>query len=184
MIAYLSGKILEKGKDFVLLQAGPIGYKVTVSSELYDNLRKDTNAVLYVHEAVRDDGREFFGFINFRELEFFWKLIDISGVGARVALQLLSLGSVDTVQSAIEKGDVIFIASAKGVGKKTAQRVVLELQGKLVGEDGPIGGSGEIVSALENLGYSGGRARQAAASVPQEGSTEERIKFALRLLSK
>lgn len=184
MIAYLSGKVLEKGGDFIILQAGPVGYKVTVSSELLTRLHKDTNAALFVHETMRDDGHEFFGFSVFRELEFFWKLISVSGVGARVALQLLSLGSVQSVQSAIEKGDVAFISSAKGVGKKTAQRVVLELQGKLVDDDGPAGSSNEVVSALENLGYSKGMARQAAASVPQEGPAEERIKQALRLLSK
>lgn len=184
MIAYLSGKILEKGRDFAILQAGPIGYKVTVAPELHAKLHKESTASLFIHEAVRDDGREFFGFSNFGELEFFWKLIDISGVGARMALQLLSLGTVSAVQAAIEKGDVAFISSAKGVGKKTAQRVVLELQGKLVDEDGPAGAAGEVVSALENLGYSGVKARQAAASVPQEGSTEERIKLALRLLAK
>lgn len=184
MIAYLSGEILEKGSDFVILRSGMIGYKVIVSPELHPKLLKESEVSLYIHENVREDSRDFFGFSAFDELEFFWKLISVSGIGAKGALQLMTLGKVGEVQSAIEKGDVSYISSAKGVGKKTAQRVVLELQGKLVEEGDLENGGSEIISVLENLGYTRNKARQAAASVPQEGSTEERIKMALRLLAK
>lgn len=184
MISFLSGVVLQKGRDFVILKAGPVGYRVAVAAPLHERLRKGEEAPLYVHEQVREDGREMFGFSSFGELEFFWRLIDVQGVGARMALHILGLGSVAEVKRAIERGDIATISSAKGVGKKTAQRVILELQGKLVGEDGLPGGAEEVVSALENLGYARSKALQAAASVPGEGSTEERIKMALRLLAK
>lgn len=184
MISHLSGTILEKGSDFVILKAGPVGYKVWVSPELGKGLVKGSDAELYIHELVREDSRDFFGFSGFEELEFFWQLIDLQGVGARMAMQILSLGPVIGIRKAIDKGDVAFISSAKGVGKKTAQRIILELKGKLV-DGGPLDGpQQEVVSALENLGYSSSKARAAAASVTTEGKPEDRIKMALRSLAK
>lgn len=185
MIAHLSGTILEKGPDFVILKAGPVGYKVWVSNGLETSLLKGAETDLFIHEHVREDSRDFFGFTTFEELQFFWRLIDLQGVGARMALQIMSLGPVASVQKAIDKGDVAYISSAKGVGKKTAQRIVLELKGKLVDGDEALEGSAqEVASALENLGYTKSKARMAAGSVPTEGSPEERIKMALRLLAK
>lgn len=185
MIAHLSGIILEKGPDFVILKAGPVGYKVWVANGLELSLQKGAETELYIHEHVREDSRDFFGFASFEELEFFWKLIDLQGVGARMALQILALGPVPSIMKAIDKGDVAFISSAKGVGKKTAQRMVLELKGRLVDPDAGLDGTQmEVVSALENLGYTKSKARAAAASVTTEGSAEDRIKMALRLLAK
>ena len=185
MIAHLSGTILEKGPDFVILKAGPVGYKVWVANGLESSLHKGAEADLFIHEHVREDSRDFFGFSSFEDLRFFWQLIDLQGVGARMALQLMSLGSVASIMKAIDKGDVAFISSAKGVGKKTAQRIVLELKGKLVeGDELYEGAQSEVVSALENLGYAKSKARAAASSVTTEGTAEERIKMALRLLAK
>jgi len=184
MIAHLSGTILEKGPDFVILKAGPVGYKVWVANGLEKSLHKGSEADLYIHEHVREDSRDFFGFSTFEELQFFWRLIDLQGVGARMAIQILALGPVPSILKAIDKGDVAYISSAKGVGKKTAQRIVLELKGKLVDDDVDGGAQSEVVSALENLGYTKSKARAAAASVTTEGPAEDRIKMALRLLAK
>ena len=181
MIAYLRGDVLEKGNDFIILLVEDVGYKITVPGSVMADSSKGSKIGLFTHESVRDDGRDFFGFKKFNELVFFWKLISVSGIGARTGLNLLSLGPVESIQRAVDKGDVVFISSAKGVGKKTAQRIVLELKGRLVDEDGE---SGEVVSALENLGYPRTKALMAASSVPQDGSTEERIKMELRMLSR
>lgn len=185
MISYLSGTILEKGADFVILKAGPVGYRVWVGGTLGKSLQKAAETGLYIHEHVREDSRDFFGFATFEELRFFWRLIELQGVGARMAMQIMALGEVKTILKAIDKGDIAFISSAKGVGKKTAQRIVLELKGKLVDEEEAVdGATSEIVSALENLGYTKAKARAAAASVPPDGSPEDRIKMALRLVTK
>lgn len=185
MITHLSGIILEKGPDFVILKAGPIGYRVWVTEALEKSLNKGAEAELFVHEHVREDSRDFFGFVSFEELQFFWKLINIQGIGAKTALNILMLGTIPVILKAIDKGDVAFVSAAKGVGKKSAQRIVLDLKGKLVDPDEALDGSQqEVASALENLGYTKSKARMAASSVPEEGPAEDRIKMALRLLAK
>lgn len=184
MIAYLNGRVLEKGKDFAILVCGEIGYKIGLGPVLLAALEKGVPASLYIHEVTRDDGRELFGFAAMKELEFFWKLTGVSGVGPKMAMHLLALGPVESVAKAIDKGDVAFLESAQGVGKKTAQRVVLELRGKLVSDDMPTGEASEVVSALENLGYARNKVRDIVNALPEGGSTEERIKQALKHLAK
>ncbi len=177
MLAYLNGSVLEKGKDWVILRVGDLGYKVTVAKQLWLNLHKGDAASFYTHQIVRDDSHELVGFAAMSELEFFWKLTAVSGVGPKMALNLMSLGPVASVRQAVDRGDVVFLSSATGVGTKSAQRVVLELKGKLV--DPESGGEDEVVSALENLGYSKSKARDAAGAAKGE-SVEDRVKQALR----
>jgi Holliday junction DNA helicase RuvA len=181
MLSYLNGTILEKGKDFVILRVGDLGYKVSVPKQLWLNLHKDDAAALYTHAIIRDDSHELVGFASMAELEFFWKLTSVSGVGPKMAMNLLSLGPVASVRQAVDRGDVSFLSSASGVGTKSAQRVVLELKGKLV--DADAGSEDEVVSALEHLGYSKSKARDAASAAKGE-TIEERVKQALRTLSK
>jgi len=184
MLAYLKGTVLEKGKDFAIVLAGSLGYKVLVAERALLAMQKGEAVELYAHEVVRDDGRELFGFPTMKELEFFWRLTTVSGVGPKMALHLLNLGLVDSLTKAIDSGDVEYLSSAQGVGKKTAQRVVLELRGKLVSEEGGEGGQGEIINALENLGFPRARAREVVKGLGPEGTTEEKIRQALRQLSK
>ena len=184
MIAYLKGRVLEKGKEFVILLVGDTGYRLGVPSRLLASLQKGDEAALYTHEVCRDDARELYGFSSMPELEFFWKLTSVSGVGPRMAMHLLSLGSVESIGKAVEKADVEYLAGAQGVGRKTAQRVVLELRGKLTNDEEASGEVSEVVSALENLGYHRARIREIVGTLPQDASTEERIKQALRQLAK
>lgn len=184
MIAYLRGTVLEKGKDSAVILTGDIGYRVSLPERTLAALKKGERAELYTQQIVREDSHELYGFPSMSELEFFWKLTSVSGVGPKMALHLLSLGLVDSLTKAIDKGDVDYLSSAQGVGKKTAQRVVLELRGKLV-DDGMDGSAdGEVISALENLGYHRARAREVVKSLAPEGTTEEKLKLALRQLAK
>ena len=183
MIAYLKGTVLEKGKDFIILLVGDIGYRVSVFGRLLA-AEKGAAVSLYTHQIVREDSQELCGFPGMKELEFFWRLTSVSGVGPKMAMHLLALGEIDSLARAIDKGDVGYLASAQGVGKKSAQRVVLELKGKLVGGDEVSGTSSEAISALENLGYAKVRARDAVAAQADDLSTEEKVKLALRHLSK
>jgi Holliday junction DNA helicase RuvA len=184
MIAYLKGTVLEKGKDFAVVLAGDIGYKVNLATSAALALEKGGVVRLYTHQVIRDDAHELYGFAQMKELEFFWKLTGVSGVGPKMAMHLLALGVVDSVSRAIEQGDVEYLSSAQGVGKKTAQRVVLELRGKLVGDDDVSGEVSEAVSALENLGYPRAKARAIVTGLPDGITTEEKIKLALRQLSR
>ncbi len=192
MIAYLKGTVLEKGKGFVIVVVGDpstalgtgIGYRISLPERTLAPMEKGQVVRLYTHQVVREDLQELYGFDSMKELEFFWKLTAVSGVGPKMALHLLSLGLVDSVSKAIEKGDIEYLTGAQGVGKKTAQRVVLELKGKLVGAGEVSGPSSETISALENLGYPRSRAREVVAALPADASTEEKIRMALRQLSK
>jgi Holliday junction DNA helicase RuvA len=184
MISYLKGAVLEKGKDFLIVLAGDLGYRVSVTSAVLGQVAKSDKIELYTQEVIREDSRELFGFPSMKELEFFWRLTTVSGVGPKMAMHIISLGTVESVSKAIDKGDIEYIESAQGVGKKTAQRVVLELKGKLVGDGEFAGEAGEVVSALENLGYHRAKAREAVGALTPGGTTEDRIKAALKYLSK
>src|SRR5436190_1512468 len=112
MLAFLNGTVLEKGKDWVILRTGDHGYKVSVPKQLWLNLHKDDTASLYTHEIIREDSRELVGFAGMSELEFFWKLTSVSGVGPKMALNLMSLGPVTSVRQAVDRADVVFLSSA------------------------------------------------------------------------
>lgn len=183
MIAYLQGNVLEKGKDRVILLCGDVGYLIQMTSHLLMSLEKGAAARLFTHQIVREDALDLVGFASLVELEFFWKLISVSGVGPKMALNIMSLGAVESVRKAVEKADIAFLESAHGVGRKSAQRVVLELKGKLMTDDETGDGGDEVVSALENLGYPRHKAREIVKGLA-EGSTEERIKLALKQLSR
>lgn len=183
MIAYLKGIVLEKGKEHVILLCNDVGYLVQLPTHLLASVEKGGEARFYTHHVVREDASDLMGFATVHELDMFLKLITVSGVGPKMALHLMSLGPVEGIRGAVERGDVSYLESAQGVGRKTAQRVVLELKGKLVTDDEPGGGNDEAVSALENLGYPRARAREAIGAVG-EGTTEERIRAALKVLAK
>lgn len=183
MIAYLKGTVLEKGKDNVILLCGDVGYLVQLPAALLLSVEKGSNIRLYTHQIVREDALDLVGFASLAELEFFWKLISVSGVGPKMGLNIMSLGPVESIRRAVEKGDIAYIESAHGVGRKSAQRLVLELKGKLITDDEPGEGSDEVVSALENLGYPRHLAREVVKDLA-DGSTEERIKSALKQLSR
>jgi Holliday junction DNA helicase RuvA len=183
MIAYLQGTVLEKGKDRVILLCADVGYLVQLPAQLLASLEKGGIAKLYTHQIVREDALDLVGFSSLAQLEFFWKLISVSGVGPKMALNIMSLGTVEDVRKAVEKADISFLESANGVGRKSAQRVVLELKGKLLTDDETGEGGDEVVSALENLGYPRHKVREIVKELA-EGSTEERIRLALKQLSR
>lgn len=183
MIAYLKGTVLEKGKEHVILLCGDVGYLVQLPMHLMASVEKGGEARFYTHHVVREDASDLMGFATAGELDFFLKLISVSGVGPKMGLHLMSLGPVESIRRAVEKGDIAFLESAQGVGRKSAQRVVLELKGKLITDDEPGEGGDEVVSALENLGYPRYKVREIVNDLA-EGTTEERIKLALRQLSK
>ncbi len=179
MISYLSGSILNKGKDHAIVLVHDIGYKVSISSATLESLTIGAPIILYTHDHIREDARDLFGFTEQADLVLFEKLISVSGVGPKMGLTVLSLGS-DRVRDAIAKGDVGILTSASGVGKKTAQKIILDLKGVL-SEQGITTIDTDAVEALRRLGYSAVEARDALAMV--SGATvEEKIKAALKVL--
>lgn len=183
MIGMLTGKVAYVENGACLLEAGGVGYEVLVPTTALAELAQATGEVrLYTHLQVREDGLQLFGFLSPDEKRSFERLIAVSGVGPKTALAILSALSVERLRQAVAAEDFRLLATVPGVGQKTAQRLVLELKGKLApgrgaGPAAPPGGAGsamaDAVEALVALGYQGAAAIQAveAAVAAGEGDT-------------
>lgn len=185
MISSLKGKIIHKFNDSgkIIIEVGGVGYGVAVRSSSFFNIKQDDEVFLFTYEHIREDTRDLYGFEIADELIFFKKLVGVSGVGPKMALNILSLKGIKDLRAAIEKGDINFLTETKGVGKKVAQKIILELQGRLVDED--IKEDDEIVEALKNLGYSLSEAREAIKKIPADiEDTEKRLRESLKHLAR
>jgi len=191
MIATLNGVVSEKLADVVVLDVQGVGYGLLVPAEDYGRLVLGEPAKLYVYEHIREQAHDLFGFLTRDTKGLFEQLLDVNGVGPKMALNMLSIGSGQMVRQAIASGDVKFIQQASGVGKRVAERVVVELKDKvgLVGVDlestgllqSEAGLAGdEAVQALVSLGFSAADASLALKDVDPDLPTAERIKLALK----
>lgn len=190
MIAYLKGEVIHQEDKFIILNTGNVGYKVSVTSDTILVCGEGTQIALFIYTAVRENSIDLFGFINKEELSFFELLLDVSGIGPRSALSIIGLAPIETVKSAIATGDVAYLNKVSGIGKKTAEKIIIELRDKLQNYKNVDGASstlreeGDILEALKSLGYSHNEARDALKQIPPstEG-TNARIKEALKILS-
>jgi Holliday junction DNA helicase RuvA len=162
MIGSLRGKLIEKRPNLVLLEVGGVGYQVVIPLSTYTSLGAlHAEATLLIHTHVREDQLALFGFLTAREKQCFELLISASGVGPSLALKILSGMGLDELIPAIRKGDLAQLVRIPGVGRKTAERIVLELRDKLAAVDVPEPGKpttrsqleADVASALVNLGY-------------------------------
>lgn len=183
MIGYLKGQVKFLQKDGVVVMIDNIGYEVFMPAPALEQLKVGTEAEFYTHEYIREDARELFGFLTRDEHALFDDLMKVSGVGPRMGLHVLSLGA-QRVREAISRGDAGLLSTVSGVGKKTAQKIVLELKGTIATGDESTESSEEAVEALRRLGYSQREAREALSSVQDKESTEDKIKAALKVLGK
>jgi Holliday junction DNA helicase RuvA len=189
MIGSLRGPVTHIGPDYVVVELGGVGYRVMVAPKLLSRLRPEREAHFFVHHLVREDQQALFGFGSPEELAFFELLMTVSGVGPRLALAITSAYPVMRLQLAIVTDDLDVLTSVSGVGRKTAQRIGLELKEKLhsagvaVGPGAP--NDSDVVAALESLGYTASEARRAAGSVAgTDGGLDLRIKAALQELAR
>ena len=191
MIAMLSGVVGEKLDGIVVIDVQGVGYGIYVTAEDYGYLVIGTTTKVFVYEHVREQAHDLFGFLSRDTQQLFEQLLDVSGVGPKMALNVLSIGSATEVRAAIAGGEVKLIQQANGVGRRLAERLVVELKDKvgLSGVDlamtGLLQGAAalakdEAVEALVVLGYSAADAASALAGVDPELPTEERIKLALK----
>ncbi len=189
MLASLEGQIQLKAEKFVVINAGGVGYKVFVGPETLQSMpEKDDNVKIWTHQYVRENSLELYGFLHYAELELFETLIEISGIGPKGALGILAIAPVDTLKKAIASGDISYLTRVSGVGKKTAEKIVLELREKLAGkgvtvEAPELREEADALEALMALGYSQREAREALNRVAGEtGNAAERVKEALKRL--
>lgn len=191
MIGRLSGILLEKNPPQLLVDCGGVGYEVDVPMSTFYNLPGvGEKVVLFTHQAIREDAHLLFGFGNAEERAVFRQLIKITGVGARTALSILSGMSIPDLAQAVTLQESGRLMKVPGIGKKTAERLLLELKGKL-GADIGAGGAhaapdskSDILNALLALGYSDKEALLAMKTVPAGSGVSDGIKQALKALSK
>ena len=195
MIGRLSGRLLAKHPPSILVDVNGVGYEVDVSMNTFCELPAlDAPVTLHIHMAVREDGHFLYGFLTESERTAFRQLIKISGVGARMALAVLSGLSVDELAAAIARQDVACFTRIPGIGKKTAERLLLELKGKLdlIASTTGVTGTGQAIAtdplqdtidALVALGYNAKEAQSAVKTLPAGVSTTDAIRLALKQLS-
>lgn len=182
MITYIKGTVFAKTNDAVIIENNDIGYEVRVTAPLWRKTTVGLTCACFTHEYIREDSRELFGFGTLAELRFFKRLISISGVGPKSALAVLSLGTLRDIETAVTHGNVSFLTAIPGIGQKTAQKIILELKGKLELTEGTPSDR-ETTEALESLGYSAAQAREALRHIsPEITDVGDRIRAALKLL--
>jgi Holliday junction DNA helicase RuvA len=190
MIATLKGEITEKRNDQVVIECGGVGYGLFVTFEDFGALETGSRIKLYVYEHIRENAHDLFGFRQEDTKRLFELLLTVNGVGPKMALAILSIANNSQVKQAVASGDTKFISQAAGVGKRVAERVVVDLKDKvgLVASDDATGflaipsgnPNDEALQGLVALGYSVQDAAGALKGIDEKLSTEERIKQALK----
>lgn len=195
MIAYLEGKLVEKDPTYVIIDVGGLGYQVKITLNTFAQVKELDTCKLHTHFHVKEDAHTLFGFYEESERKRFLQLISISGVGPSTGLMILSSLSPEEIHSAIVNGDVKTISGVKGIGQKTAQRIILELKDKMSKEEleghSPVisltsGNTlkSEALSALTTLGINKAAAEKTVDKIMSETteqvSLEELIKLALK----
>ncbi len=192
MISFLTGKIIEKNKNSItLLTTGGVGYEINMPSLILQKFIEDQEISLYTYLKVSDSALSLFGFETKDEREFFQLLLSISGVGPKSAMNILSLGSIDDIKSAIKRGDVKYLTAVQGMGKKTAERMVVELKSKIkdtIYSTQNNEQSGILIDVMEGLismGYSSAEAKETIRHLdPTDKSVEKLLRDALQILNK
>jgi Holliday junction DNA helicase RuvA len=187
VIARLRGVPAGRTPDGLVLDVGGVGYLVAATPAVARRAEGGSEIVVETYLHVREDALQLYGFADAAERELFTQLLAVTGIGPKVALAIVSGSPVDDLRRAIALGDHARFQAIPGIGKKTAERIVLELKGKVGGETDPAvspaaGRSGHLIArdALVELGYSVVEAEQALASIDPELPAEERIRLALR----
>lgn len=191
MIATIQGQVIQTGEDFIIVEVGGIGYLVYVTKILNCTLRRGEKISLFTQLIVREDSLTLYGFKDQDEIGFFQELVKVNGVGPRLALETLSTHSPDILKRAVlNKQDEVF-AQVSGIGKKTAQKIVLSLEDRITFTDDMVitpetaGVNAEIQEALTTLGYSVLEAQAALQTIPSDAplNLEARLTIALRYFS-
>jgi Holliday junction DNA helicase RuvA len=193
MIGSIKGKLVLETNKFVIIDANGVGYKINVSSDTIfkisthaKNKEANNSIFLWTHLHVREDAMDLYGFLDRKELEFFEMLISISGIGPRGALTILGVASIETLRKAISSSDTSYLTKISGIGRKTAEKIIIELRDKMGKEnnDGSLQNEMDALEALKSLGYSQNEAREALKKISSETDVNTKIKMALKSLGK
>lgn len=184
MIGYLKGRFIEYDLKSVILDVSGVGYKIYTNTAFLES-KKPEILEFWTYLAVRENALDLYGFVTKEELNFFELLITVSGIGPKSAMGILSVATVSNLRNAISSGDTSHLTKVSGVGKKNAEKIVVELKDKLAGFEGDhvISGDVDVIEALKALGYGEREAREALKKIGESKDTSDKIKKALKLLS-
>lgn len=189
MLGYLEGKVSFLGERHIIVDVAGVGYKVFVNADTLKKLttkHQQPTTKIWTHLYQREDAIELYGFLTQPELEFFETLIGVPGVGPKTALGILNVAPIDTLKRAIASGELSYLTKVSGIGRKTAEKIMVELRekfGKVVSQGPELKEEQDALEALESLGYSAREAREALRQVPEQiKGTSKRVKEALKIL--
>jgi Holliday junction DNA helicase RuvA len=189
MLSYLKGIIIKRGGNFVILNNADIGYKIFVGEGAIADLALGNTAEFWLYQNIREDANELYGFSAYEKLEMFELLLNVNGIGPKSAMGIMTMISAEELKEAIATSDLAMLTKVSGIGKKTAERIVLDLRDK-VGFLSPVIGSasaarGDEIDALMALGYSMQESREALSGVDKSiTDSGKRIREALKSMKK
>lgn len=189
MIGHIEGKVLKVAEGSAIVSCGGVGYKLACTKDALAHLKVGDRAALWTHLAVREDILDLYGFETEESLRFFQLLLGVSGIGPKSALAILDLATIELLRSAISGENASYLTKVSGIGKKTAEKIVLELRDKVGVSSGmsasAMSGDEEAMEAMRALGYSMQEAREALRNVPATiEKPSERVREALKLTGK
>lgn len=188
MIGSLRGTVVGTLRADLLIEVQGVGYRVSVTADTLTAVLDGQEIFLYTHEAVRETADDLYGFLEKDDLVWFELLLTVSGIGPKSALAILNAVDRKTLEQAISRNDAKGISGAFGIGKKTAEKIVLELKEKVGSVEtsvSEVGSDGDVVDALIGLGYSTKEARDAVRTLPRTlSTTEEKIREAIKIASR
>lgn len=191
MIGYLNGEIVAVDDSHIVIDVSGVGYSVVVSKDVLSKTGINSKLKLFIYTHVREDLIQLYGFLDLLELKLFRSLISVSGVGPKTAMSIFSIGSRDSIIEAIIKGDVSFFTSVSRLGKKNAQKIIIELKNKFGSiEDLDLSKidskeKDEIIAALTGFGFTRKESLDAIKSIRGEGKTvAEKIRLALKQMGR
>lgn len=184
MYAYIEGIIKEVESNYVVLDNNGIGYQIYTPNPYAFNI--DEKYKIYLYQLIREDENSLYGFKNKEEKDLFLKLIEVKGLGCKMALPMLATGSINGIVDAIERENILYLKKFPKIGDKVARQIILDLKGKLVSGEKVVNNKdfSELTEALKSLGYKASDINKILPNIKSEENVEEQIKEALRLLLK
>ena len=190
MISRIEGTIVFKGDRFVVVNVGGVGYKVFLATETLRSITRDQDRVMFwTHTHVKEDLLDLYGFPTFAEMSFFETLISVSGVGPKSALGILGVAPLDTLKRAIASGEMAYLTKVSGIGKRVAEKIIVDLRDKLGGDTmsdemrQTVQGDTDVIDALLAMGYDGREAREVIQKISYDIiGTKKRLAEALKIL--
>lgn len=185
MFNYIKGKITSLGNNYIVIDNSGIGFLIYVGNPYLYQIDNEYTIFLYNH--IREDEFSLYGFKSLEEKELFLKLINVKGLGPRMALPIFATGSVEGIMDAIERENILYLTKFPKIGEKLARQIILDLKGKLVSKNSSTilnEGHEELISVLESLGYKSSDIKKIIPNVSSSLSVEEQVKEALKLMLK